>query len=531
MNNLEQIVCQYYKDKNGNPMSYHIRRNHQVSPKNYQIQLDGVPDEYRGIEVIEPIGFSRVYNPDEITEKTYWVRNDGNVFFHKTMACKEVKMDYYSIGLPVVGCGRIYTLLDEEGNVIETLEDILSKGKTVVEALKTMNDVIVTIDELKTTQFEAIKCKEVLDTGIDEADRLLHALNEIDFVKNKTFTDTVEGINKEIKKTNDEIEKNKKSSDKIFEENKKDETKFREDLLKTSPRNLVRNPIFNTGDYRCWTPVGTGCTAEVKPETSLGHEYALELECKKKGEYVKQTVKGLQLGKEYVFRVKMKVESGTPEIMITNNGQNENVKYKTEQGHEWIDLKVPFVAKETYSDICIGNFENDDYVRFIVTEIMVYEGVFDIPFMDNLKEVYDKTLQVSKDEIMWGDGKGTFSRISKKDGDLEFVMDGVVNKYVTLKYETCFNIPSGNPGVVNIKLPKEFTKKKDSLIWCVFPKGYYYNTYYNFFPFFVAVNKKGSEEKDGHIICTVEGYCRIQNGNKPSDIQDESLNAILIAFA
>ena len=102
MNNLEQIVCQYYKDKNGNPMSYHIRRKHQISPKNYQIQLDGIPDEYRGVEVIEPIGLYRVYNADEITEDSYWVRDDGNVFFHESRACQNVLLDYYSIGLPIV---------------------------------------------------------------------------------------------------------------------------------------------------------------------------------------------------------------------------------------------------------------------------------------------------------------------------------------------------------------------------------------------------------------------------------------------
>ncbi|MGM8331874.1 hypothetical protein [Clostridium perfringens] len=200
MNNLEQIVCQYYKDKDGNPMSYHIRRKHQISPKNFQIQLDGIPDEYKGIEVIEPNGFSRVYNSDEITENTYWVRDDGNVFFHKSMACKEVMLDYYSIGLPVVGVGRIYTLLDEEGNVIETLEDILKKGQTVIEALKTMNDVIIAIDELKTSTYEGIKVINTLDEKIDEGYKLLVKLNSSEYVKRKEFDDAFKDMKNNFEK-------------------------------------------------------------------------------------------------------------------------------------------------------------------------------------------------------------------------------------------------------------------------------------------------------------------------------------------
>lgn len=198
MNNLEQIVCQYYKDKNGNPMSYHIRRRHQISPKNYQIQLDGIPDDYRGIEVIEPSELYRVHNADEITEDSYWVRDDGNVFFHKSRACQEVMLDYYSIGLPVVGAGRIYTLLDEEGNVIETLEDILKKGQTVIEALKTMNDVIVVINELKTSIYEGTKVINTLDITIDEGYKLLAKLNAVEYIQRPEFNKVTEEINDKI---------------------------------------------------------------------------------------------------------------------------------------------------------------------------------------------------------------------------------------------------------------------------------------------------------------------------------------------
>ena len=131
MNNLEQIVAQYYTDYDGNPMSYHIIRKFQISPNNFQIQLDGVYDKHKGVEVVEPDGMFRVKNHDELSKNKYYVRADGNVFFDESMAGKTVKIDYYSIGLPCIGAGRIYTLLDDMGQYDKAYVDIneyLAKG-------------------------------------------------------------------------------------------------------------------------------------------------------------------------------------------------------------------------------------------------------------------------------------------------------------------------------------------------------------------------------------------------------------------
>lgn len=256
MNNLEQIVCQYYKDKNGNPMSYHIRRKHQVSPKNYQIQLDGIPDEYRGVEVIEPVGLYRVYNADEITEDSYWVRDDGNVFFHESRACQNVMLDYYSIGLPVVGAGRIYTLLDEEGNVIETLEDILEKGKTIIEALKTMSDVIVAINDLKTSTHEAIKVISTLDDTIDRGYELLAKLNAVEYIQRKEFDTTIKRIDSNIEEANtqiDNIKNNLKTTNDKVENNS--------NTITAIDKKIKNHGVINIKDFGA---IGDGTTDDTE---------------------------------------------------------------------------------------------------------------------------------------------------------------------------------------------------------------------------------------------------------------------------
>ncbi|MGL6184706.1 MAG: carbohydrate binding domain-containing protein [Clostridium chrysemydis] len=557
MNNLEQIVAQYYTDYDGNPMSYHIIRNFQISPNNYQIQLDGVYDKHKGVEVIEPSGLFRVYNHDELSENRYYVRADGNVFFDKSMAGKIVKVDYYSIGLPCIGAGRIYTLLDDKGNVIETLQDILQAGQTVIESLKTFGDVKIVIDEIKTSQYQALKCRQNLDEGIDDATALLNRLNAIDFVQKNQFTQMVGNFNEKVKELygaidknktltdgaftevkgsisdlNEVVSNNKKFTDGAFTDVKKNISDFKDSVDKTSLFNYISNPIFNTGDYRNWELWDSTTSYSVQPDTSLSHNYSLKLQCKKKSQGITQTIKGLQYGKTYTFKAKLKVEEGTPGLMVRNDNQWNGSLFKVEQGYnQWVEVSLTFMAREGTMPVYIGNVSTDTISTFWVSEVMLYEGDLDIPFIDNLKEIYSRTFQLDAEGMVFGDGNGTYSHTTS-DGDLNYVTEGIYNKYVALKYIATFSIPAGNPGTVNVKLPKEFTKRKNSLIWGVMPKGYYYNTYYNFFPFHVAINASGDAyEQDGFMVCPVEGYCRIQNGNDESDVQNQPINGMLIAFA
>lgn len=115
------------------------------------------------------------------------------------------------------------------------------------------------------------------------------------------------------------------------------------------------------------------------------------------------------------------------------------------------------------------------------------------------------------------------------DGDLAYVVGGTVKKYPALKYITAVGINSSK--TVKVKLPKEFTARKDTLEWGVAVKGYYYNTSGDFFPFHVAVNGAGTTEEDGFLYCNVEGIFKIQNADNPGDVQERALNITLIAIA
>ncbi|HII4428003.1 TPA: BppU family phage baseplate upper protein [Clostridium perfringens] len=368
-------------------------------------------------------------------------------------------------------------------------------------------------------------------TALDKALQKVDKINEID-VRSKENSNNIKEHDSFMRENRKKIGENKALTDRAFTDVKKTINDFKSEVSETSLYNYVSNPIFDTGSLKGWQLWGSP-TTEVTSDTSLSHKYSLKIQCSSPTNGVMQTISGLVYGKHYTLKAKVWVESGTPGIMVRNNGSWNGEVFKSSQGlNKWVDINLEFWAKEGTTPIYVGTINNDSLnASFWVSEIMLHEGYGDIPFMDNIKELYSEHFQVDKSGMVWGDGNGTYSNTNDK-GELEYVTEGIYNKYVALKYIAAFSIPAGNPGTVNVKLPKEFTKRKNSLAWGVVPKGYYYNTSGNFFPFHVAVNVAGEAyEQDGYMYCPVEGYCRIQNGNNDGDVQPQSINAVLIALA
>lgn len=187
-NNLNRIVAQYNKDKLGNPISTHIIRRYEVSPVHNHVQLDFIPDERLGIRVLDPLNIYQVDNSDEVVEGTFYL--DGTrAFFDKTMASKTVLLDYYDIGIELIGIDRVYTVLDANGNVLETLGDIVRDSKTVIEALTTMGDILVVVEELKENIQNGNDVYERLGSLIDETTILLRELTAKNSEVRQTIND------------------------------------------------------------------------------------------------------------------------------------------------------------------------------------------------------------------------------------------------------------------------------------------------------------------------------------------------------
>lgn len=178
MKNIDQIVMKYHSDKNGNPQSIHIVKKYQVSPIYNQILLEEIPDEFRGVSILSPENMHEVFNFDEIESNSYYVSDKNIVYFDKSMANKEVLVDFHGIGVELIDVNRVYTVLDNKGNVVETLGDIIDKGEIVLEAVKTIGDVVVVTKQLQNTINEAKEVEQQLSEDIRIGTPLDLALKE-----------------------------------------------------------------------------------------------------------------------------------------------------------------------------------------------------------------------------------------------------------------------------------------------------------------------------------------------------------------
>ncbi|EOU1805655.1 BppU family phage baseplate upper protein [Clostridium perfringens] len=389
--------------------------------------------------------------------------------------------------------------------------------------------------------------------ALDEALKTVGELNsmKVNIEKNATNIDnTKKELNKKVDDNINELNKSIRNLDCVVKENKSNITAL------NNLYNIIPNSTFIVGkkgwlcEAEFWSGAysgygfkGKNCGAFKNTKFYDGNKNEVYLQSYKAFKVEKNTDYTIS----FHYAVEKNIYSMDAFIVLSNKENGDYTKpicILTAQGGSQTDLENDTRFDYTFNT---GNFEYvwirfdnngmknsvnvDEYCLIYISEVSIYKGnVKNTKWMPKPGENYSKTINTDEIQIVFGDGEGTYS--SSNGGDLEYTTGGVTNKYPVLKYIASFSIPAGNPGTVNVKLPKEFTKRKNSLTWGVVPKGYYYNTSGNFFPFHVAVSGKGEAyEQDGYMYCPVEGYCRIQNGENSGDVQPQSINAVVIALA
>ncbi|HFF9308690.1 TPA: phage tail spike protein [Clostridium perfringens] len=198
--------------------------------------------------------------------------------------------------------------------------------------------------------------------------------------------------------------------------------------------------------------------------------------------------------------------------------------YKFNTGnHEWVWLRFDHNGMKPGTNW-------DQYCWLYVSEIGIYEGdVGAVKWTPKGGEVYSANYQMDGLGFKGTFEDGTYAQLGR-DG-FEWYNAGTGHAYHALTYVTSFDIPIGNPGKSYIKLPAEFTKRRNSLKWTVALRGYYYSTSGDFFPFHIHCTGGRDYIENGLVVCEVQGYCKIQNAQNAGDIQFRPLTAMLIAIA
>ena len=209
----------------------------------------------------------------------------------------------------------------------------------------------------------------------------------------------------------------------------------------------------------------------------------------------------------------------------TNNYQEQCITKTFNTGdYEWVWLR--FDHNGMKADVNVN-----EWCWLYISEVGVYEGdVGQVKWMPSGGETYSSNFLLDREGFKASFDDGSYAYMGKNG--FEWYNAGSGHTYHALTYVTSFDIPAGNPGRAYVKLPVEFTKRKDSLKWTVATRGYYYSTTGSFFPYHVHCSGFApAYEENGQLVCSVEGVCKIQNSNNSNDVQFRPLTAMLIAIA
>lgn len=134
------VISDYYKDLNtGIPIVKIKTEKQTVNSLKNVIQLIETPDEQERVTIVDSTDMVEVDNYEDLTEENqYWVDYNsplGNIYFHPSKKAQTYHIKYGSKGYTLISANKIFTKLDEQGNVVEVLSDIIEQGREIIDEL------------------------------------------------------------------------------------------------------------------------------------------------------------------------------------------------------------------------------------------------------------------------------------------------------------------------------------------------------------------------------------------------------------
>ena len=143
----DSLILKRNTDSQGNPVSINIVDIKPVMDNHSCIVLSQIPDEYHGLSIE---GYSEVFDVENVGAKDYKVDYaNGVVYFNPVNIGKTITIDYKGIGCELIYCSRVASKLDAYGNVIETLEEMIEKGKNYLKLIETLGNAVTIINKLE----------------------------------------------------------------------------------------------------------------------------------------------------------------------------------------------------------------------------------------------------------------------------------------------------------------------------------------------------------------------------------------------
>lgn len=168
LDNYQSIITKYNIDEHGNPISITKEEEQQVNPLKNIVET-GIIDELQGFEILNKTMY-QVYNMDELTsaDKYYVDYKNGRVYFHNSLKGSAIRYKYGDRGNSLISATRIFTALDENGNVVELLHELINLTREYIAILGTFEQATIVIKKLEQDIKTGNKLHENLTNDISE---------------------------------------------------------------------------------------------------------------------------------------------------------------------------------------------------------------------------------------------------------------------------------------------------------------------------------------------------------------------------
>lgn len=184
------IIAKRNVDSNQTPISVNLTELKQIIDVHSCLVLNQLPDEHYGIDID---GFTEVYDIEDVTTRSYKVDYaNGVLYFHPNNIGKMLQVNYYGVGCTLLSASRIYTKYDKYGNVLETLEELLDKGKLYIQSIDALGGAVEVINRVENANATGTVLHENLLEDIEIGSELNKDLINNNHIAENTITTLIQ---------------------------------------------------------------------------------------------------------------------------------------------------------------------------------------------------------------------------------------------------------------------------------------------------------------------------------------------------
>ena len=109
------------------------------------IITEQIIDELEGLEVLSPTNLIQVFDEADLigsNNKYFVLYGMGQIKFSSNLVGAEILIKFGGKGSLFLDACRVATVIDSNGNVVETLHDVITEARTALDLIKTANDLV-----------------------------------------------------------------------------------------------------------------------------------------------------------------------------------------------------------------------------------------------------------------------------------------------------------------------------------------------------------------------------------------------------